>query len=339
MDFQRTITNLGLAALFAYTAFSAGCSTPNTEGSIIPKSSPQAYSTVAPDTKPKIAIAPRAETKISLEGLVLDDCTILSRNINPNSKQYLAVILESHARDHNLNVNKSSRKLQPTQYKAGIALINAGFTNIFQESLPYNTQFNNYLSDVADQYDLDFSAVQHTIDPIERQKIIEAKYLGKGVDISILTVLTYPEKVTFKGAEDQQSRDKGLKMVEHLNLLSQIAGSDQYYETKQAYKRKPNTPELKERRESFNSWVDFVCGNYHWFIEGRSTDMVNNISSDVQNGLLFVGANHYASIKDELQKKDVNYVIIFPGKTTEQAIISKEQKAHASIEDLKRFKF
>ncbi len=277
-----------------------------------------------------------ATPKIDLENIIIQDANILAGKTDLQSNRYVVVILESHEMNADGTVNQNAVPHQQRLYAAGLQLIKAGFTNVFAESHFKELSLDKYIELFErDNPNIKFGPLLNLQDSQTAERVIQSDYFGKGIATSWLVPLTFRGKVNFHGAEDIES---GKKQAYYHNLLLTIEetlNSGYFDEMKAMYNQNPRNAEARQFLTEFNQAVDYVNNNYEWFIDGRSRAMIGSVLS-LDNGILFAGSNHFGSIKDMLDKRGVNYLII--GTNSSDNIITFERQFKKQVENLSKYK-
>ena len=239
---------------------------------------------------------------IDLDSITLDGAYILDKNVNPASDKYVAVVLTSYARDGEGNANESEVDNQLRLYNAGISLVQDGFTNIYTEDLlPKGGSLNSFIELKEKAAKTDFSRLFSITDHKKAQELAMREYIQHGIDPSLLLFLTYNGRLNFDGAESSESIKKQMEYDYAFTIIYNTLQSGESNELAEWYRAFPKSG--KRVIQQFNEAIRFVTGNYGWWMYGRSREMVDNVLEDkTDNGILFVGANHYESVREALVK-------------------------------------
>lgn len=315
-------------------ALFAGCTSNSKQENLPVKDN---YTSTVAQLPEEHIITPKQDPQIDLEKLVLKDVNVIARNINPQSRKYIALVLESHTRYDDGAINPESLRQQPLLYDAGTQLIEGGFRNIFVESVMHQMSLETLLEGfVTLNPSVDFGELQRAKSPNEAKQITRSKYVAKGLETSWLLALTYPGRATFKGAESEESLLRQMEYSDMLLRVQDVVNSGMWDHMRTRYKRNKNNEEAKDFLLEFNMTIDYVKRNYDWFMNGRSREMVDTVLTR-GNGVLFVGPNHFQSISRYLSSKGINYVI-FCANCKPDDVVKFEQKFREIINSLGKYK-
>lgn len=256
-----------------------------------------------------------ASRETDLEAL-LEGVTILDHTV---ARPDYIVVLEMHATDGRA-INPEAAAVQGRIYDAVRALQESGYSNLFAESISHQVPIEtliNTMQHVRPEWQLGrlLDSDEATAD-----RLVRNGYLEKGIETYILASLVDSDS-SLTGLE---TTDALIRQQEFNQLTLQVdslvnGGQWNYFKADwEGSRSDPLTPMFVAE---FNEAIDYLQSEYEWYISGRSEAMVEHATSTSQQGILFVGQNHYQSVVDALNRRNKSYTTIC-GDCTKESILT-----------------
>ncbi len=278
--------------------------------------------------------------KIDIGGIRMPaGVNVLVRQPNPASSKYVAVVLEGHPRAAGGRIVEESMAQQPALYDAGVELARAGFRNITHEEAIEGLTLEKTLTGMKMlDPSADLSELVGEKDPEKARRLVTDKYLGKGYETSLLLALTYKD-LNYMFSVTPEMAINGARYSDTLKEIERFLVSGDYDFVRNSFRfgSRESRREAGQVLSEFNGAIDYLIGNYRWFIRGRTEEMLDSVLSRADDAIIFVGRNHFDAANEKLSALGANRMLMCTD-CTAQDLREFEKKFEESVRGLSRYK-